>query len=93
MAKLDFFHFIRISLRFPLSAARIPLGSEQSGVIRLLADWFSQLGFQCEVTALPDLPGKFNLVATYGQGKAAAAGGHTDTVPFDEGAWTKDPSR
>lgn len=38
-------------------------------VIRLLADWFGQLGFQCEVTALPDLPGKFNLVATYGQGE------------------------
>ena len=44
-------------------------------MIRLLADWFGQLGFQCEVTALPDLPGKFNLVATIGHGEGAAAGG------------------
>ena len=37
-------------------------------VIRLLADWFSQLGFSVEVTELVDLPGKFNMVATRGEG-------------------------
>ncbi len=61
-------------------------------VIRLLGDWFSQLGFSIEITELSDVPGKFNLIATRGEGEGGLLlSGHTDTVPYDAGRWTKDP--
>ena len=93
MANLDFFSLYKNIIAIPsISSTDTRWDQSNEAVIRLLADWFGQLGFQCEVTALPDLPGKFNLVATYGQGEGGLLlAGHTDTVPFDEGAWTKDP--
>lgn len=61
-------------------------------MIRLLADWFGQLGFQCEVTALPDLPGKFNLVATIGQGEGGCCWRATPILcRSTRGPWRKDP--
>ncbi len=62
------------------------------GVITKLASWFETAGFSVEVTEVPQLPGKYNMVATLGQGKGGLLlAGHTDTVPFDEGGWSKDP--
>ncbi|SQD79302.1 acetylornithine deacetylase [Moritella yayanosii] len=61
-------------------------------VIELLSSWFSELGFSINITSVPETNGKFNLVATYGQGDGGLLlAGHTDTVPFDDGLWTKDP--
>lgn len=61
-------------------------------VITQLATWFDDLGFQTEITEVSNAPGKYNLVATYGSGKGGLLlAGHTDTVPFDEGAWDSDP--
>lgn len=37
-------------------------------VCHLLADWLDSLGFHCEVQAVPDHPGKFNMLAAKGQG-------------------------
>ena len=93
MANLDFFSLYKNIIAIPSISSTDPRWDQSNeAVIRLLADWFGQLGFQCEVTALPDLPGKFNLVATYGQGEGGLLlAGHTDTVPFDEGGWSKDP--
>ncbi len=87
MANLDFFSLYKNIIAIPSISSTDPRWDQSNeAVIRLLADWFGQLGFQCEVTALPDLPGKFNLVATYGQGEGGLLlAGHTDTVPFDEG--------
>lgn len=93
MASTDFFSLYKNIIAIPSISSTDPKWDQSNeAVIRLLADWFSGLGFRIEVTALPDLPGKFNLVATLGEGEGGLLlAGHTDTVPFDEGAWNKDP--
>ena len=61
-------------------------------VINLLAGWFEDLGFQCEIQPLGHHKNKANLVATLGTGhNGLVLAGHTDTVPFDENRWQFDP--
>lgn len=66
-------------------------------VIELLGLWLSSLGFHVEIQELERQAGKYNLLASIGPEPhdGAAAGlllsGHTDTVPWDEGRWTRDP--
>lgn len=66
-------------------------------VIELLGLWLSSLGFHVEIQELERQAGKYNLLASIGPEPAdgSAAGlllsGHTDTVPWDEGRWTRDP--
>lgn len=64
-------------------------------VIDLLSTWLTDLGFQVEVNALTEQPQKFNLLARYEPAEVTGGGlllaGHTDTVPWDEGRWTRDP--
>jgi len=63
-------------------------------VIELLADWCRDAGFVVEVLDVAGSPGKYNLVASMGQGPdGLVLSGHTDTVPFDEGKWSGDPFR
>ena len=93
MANLDFFKLYRDIIAIPSISSTDPAWDQSNqGVIQLLADWFSQLGFTIEITPIADLPGKFNLVATLGSGEGGLLlAGHTDTVPFDAGRWSKDP--
>ena len=93
MPNLDFFQLYRDIIAIPSISSTDPAWDQSNqGVIQLLADWFTQLGFAIEITPVPDLPGKFNLVATLGQGEGGLLlAGHTDTVPFDAGRWSKDP--
>lgn len=75
-----------------ISSLEKELDISNKPVIDLLAGWFSELGFSINITSVPETNGKFNLVATYGQGDGGLLlAGHTDTVPFDDGLWTKDP--
>ncbi len=61
-------------------------------VIELLDVWLRDLGFQTEIQALDGFDGKYNLIASYGQGAGGLVlSGHTDTVPFDESRWQQDP--
>lgn len=65
-------------------------------VVDQLATWLGDIGFICNKQAVPNLPGKFNLIATLSGPNCSDQGGlllsgHADTVPFDEGAWQYDP--
>ncbi len=75
-----------------ISCSQASWDQSNKGVILLLEDWLSSLGFQCEVMPLPEQPDKFNLIATIGQGAGGLVlSGHTDTVPYDEDRWTSNP--
>lgn len=66
------------------------LDQSNEGVIHLLVDWCSALGFDCNVQEVK--PRKYNLIATMGHGNGGLIfSGHTDTVPCDEELWTSDP--
>lgn len=62
-----------------------------------LANRLHDVGFDCELLALPGNDDKVNLVARLGGSAEAAAdhglvfAGHLDTVPFDADAWVSDP--
>lgn len=64
------------------------------GVVDLLDQWFTALGFETRVMPVTGKAGKYNLVASAGRGPGGLVlSGHTDTVPFDEGKWHSDPFR
>jgi len=59
-------------------------------VVDTLANWFEQLGFNCQLQEVAD--GKANLIAKKGTGLGGLVlAGHTDTVPFDANLWASDP--
>jgi len=63
-------------------------------VNELLAGWLDAAGFAVELMPLPGEPAKANLIATLGSGPGGLVlAGHTDTVPYDAGAWRQDPFR
>lgn len=75
-----------------ISATEEALDQSNAGLITLLAGWFKDLGFNVEVQPVPDTRNKFNMLASIGQGAGGLLlAGHTDTVPFDDGRWTRDP--
>ena len=64
------------------------------GVIQQLADWCRSAGLRVEVLPIPGYTDKYNLIASAGSGPdGLVLSGHTDTVPYDEGAWSSDPFR
>ncbi|MBI2382294.1 MAG: acetylornithine deacetylase [Gammaproteobacteria bacterium] len=75
-----------------ISSGFAELDQSNRPVIDQLAEWLSALGFACEILEVPGTPGKYNLIATLGQGPdGLVLAGHTDTVPYDHGAWKSDP--
>ncbi len=75
-----------------ISATDSALDQSNASLINLLAGWFSDLGFQVEVQPVPHTRDKYNLLARTGTGSGGLLlAGHTDTVPFDDGRWTRDP--
>jgi acetylornithine deacetylase len=89
----DFRHLFGRLLQLPsVSSAHAAIDMGNRAVVELLANYFSDLGFSCELLTLPGQPHKANLIATYGSGPGGLVlSGHTDTVPFDEGLWSVDP--
>ncbi|TDB51501.1 acetylornithine deacetylase [Photorhabdus khanii] len=75
-----------------ISATDISIDQSNESLINLLASWLKEIGFEIEIQPVPKVRGKYNLLATLGSGSGGLLlCGHTDTVPFDEGRWTKDP--
>ncbi len=70
------------------------LDTSNRAVIDLLAGWLADMGFAVRRLAVPDRPGKYNLIATLGHGAGGLIlAGHTDTVPTDPDRWHSDPWR
>lgn len=66
--------------------------SSNRAVVELLADWFDTLGLSVELCPVKENPDKLNLIACAGKGEGGLVlSGHTDTVPYNEPAWTQDP--
>ncbi|QTF06675.1 acetylornithine deacetylase [Brenneria izadpanahii] len=75
-----------------ISATDSTLDQSNQALINLLSGWFTDLGFHVEVQPVPGTRNKFNMLARIGEGKGGLLlAGHTDTVPFDDGRWTRDP--
>lgn len=75
-----------------ISATETALDQSNYHLVSLLADWFSELGFNVEIQPVPDTHNKFNLIASSSAGSGGLLlCGHTDTVPFDQGRWSQDP--
>jgi acetylornithine deacetylase len=93
MANLDFFQMYREIIAQPsISSSDIAWDQSNEQVIHLLAGWLAELGMEIQITPVPHVPGKFNLLASAGQGEGGLLlAGHTDTVPYDEKGWDFDP--
>lgn len=77
-----------------MSSENAPFDVSNKAVVDALAGWLDGLGFACELLEVPGRPGKYNLIAAKGRGPGGLVlSGHSDTVPFDQNAWTSDPFR
>ncbi|WP_162473638.1 acetylornithine deacetylase [Serratia microhaemolytica] len=75
-----------------ISSTDAALDQSNEQLINLLAGWFEDLGFSVDVQPVPETRHKFNLLASLGSGSGGLLlAGHTDTVPYDQGRWTRDP--
>lgn len=89
----EFIELYRALIATPtVSAIDSTIDQSNEALIHLLAGWFSDLGFQVDVQPVPETRNKFNLLASIGSGPGGLLlAGHTDTVPYDQGRWTRDP--
>lgn len=78
-----------------VSSVDANLDQSNRGLVELLAEWFTALGFKVELMpVINDVSGveKFNLIACLGEGQGGLVlSGHTDTVPFNADQWHHDP--
>lgn len=93
MPKLSFIELYQSIIKHPSVSAFDPkLDQSNKAIIELLSSWFSELGFEITIQKVPDVDGKFNMLAKIGSGEGGLLlSGHSDTVPFDEGRWQSDP--
>jgi acetylornithine deacetylase len=75
-----------------VSCANPRLDMSNKAVVDTLANWFEPLGFDCRILPVAGYPGKYNLIASKGQGDGGVVfAGHTDTVPYNAERWQQDP--
>ncbi|KFZ30084.1 acetylornithine deacetylase [Pseudidiomarina salinarum] len=73
----------------------VPWDTSNQPVVEKIGNWLQTLGFQIAIQELDRQRGKFNMLARYTPEGCTSGGlllsGHTDTVPWDQGRWTRDP--
>ncbi|WP_020410657.1 acetylornithine deacetylase [Hahella ganghwensis] len=75
-----------------VSSTQPSLDQSNRDIVELLADWCEKLGMDVTLSQVHGNNEKWNLVARVGPGHGGLVlSGHTDTVPYDEGAWQSDP--
>ncbi|WDI78779.1 acetylornithine deacetylase [Candidatus Purcelliella pentastirinorum] len=75
-----------------ISSSDKKLDTSNKNIINILAEWFNNLGFTIDIQYIPNTKNKFNMLAKSHSGEnGLLLSGHTDTVPYDEKQWTKDP--
>ena len=75
-----------------VSSTSTDLDMSNEAVIDQLANWLNDFGFSCVKQTVDENLGKYNLVATLGQGSGGLVlSGHTDTVPCNPERWQQDP--
>ena len=89
----SFTHLYKDLIAIPsISSTDTSWDQSNLAVINQLASWLEELGFTNEISEVPNVSGKYNLISSYGKGDGGLLlAGHTDTVPYDEGAWDTDP--
>lgn len=93
MPNLSFLeHYATIINSPSISAFDEKIDQTNKPLIEILSGWFSELGFTITIQQVPGARNKFNMLAKIGSGEGGLLlCGHSDTVPFDEGAWQSDP--
>ena len=88
-----FFHQLDQLVRTPSVSCTDPkLDMGNRAVVELLANWLDHLDFDIEILPVDDNLNKVNLIATRGSGPGGLVlAGHTDTVPYIEKYWGRDP--
>lgn len=88
-----FIELYRALIAIPsISATDSALDQSNETLTNVLAGWFRDLGFKVEIQPVPNTRNKFNMLASTGAGAGGLLlAGHTDTVPYDDGRWTRDP--
>lgn len=75
-----------------VSSANPALDMSNRPVAEWLAERIESAGGRAELLPIPEHPGKFNVLGSFGSGPGGLVlSGHTDTVPFDETRWQVDP--
>ena len=88
-----FLHQLDQLVRTPSVSGTDPkLDMGNRAVVELLANWLDHLDFDIEILPVDDNLNKVNLIATRGSGPGGLVlAGHTDTVPYIEKYWGRDP--
>ncbi|MEJ2515014.1 MAG: acetylornithine deacetylase [Gammaproteobacteria bacterium] len=76
-----------------VSSPRRDLDQGNRAVCEAVGEWMEHLGLSVQIRPLPGAGHKFNLIARAGgdADDGLVLSGHTDTVPWDDGAWRLDP--